>query len=158
MTRLAAIIMFFVSATLPIACADDYPAKVSYPDGTEVRCELADTPIARNTGLSKHEELPEGTGMLFVYPKPRETSFWMPPEMRFSLDMIFLDKDRKIVHIAHDAPPCPDPKGWDCPSYSPDLPVSFVLEVPAGSARAHGLEIGDQLTITLPGDYKFPTR
>lgn len=157
MTRLAAI-AFFVSAALPAACTDDYPAKVRYPDGSEVRCELADTPIARNIGLSRHAVLPEGTGMLFVYPKPRETSFWMPPEMRFSLDMIFLDAASRIIHIAHDAPPCPDPNGMNCPGYSPDMPVLFVLEIPAGSARSHGLEIGNQLVISLPKDYTFPTR
>lgn len=131
-------------------------AIVTLPDGATVSCEIADSPTERGIGLSRHAQLPEGTGMLFIYPEPRETSFWMPPEMKFSLDIVFLDAQRRVLHIAANAPPCPDPRGWDCPGYSPEEPVSLVLEIPAGSAQRHGIKTGVTLAMTLPPGYQMP--
>lgn len=145
-----------VILVMAIGGAEDERAIVALPDGSEVVCQLADSPQKRAIGLSRHTELPEGTGMLFVYPEPRETSFWMPPEMRFSLDIVFMDAEYRVVHIAADAPPCPDPKGWDCPGYSPDQPVSWVLEIPAGSATRHRIAVGETLTVRLPAGYRMP--
>ena len=38
---------------------------------------VADTPQERAAGLSGYAGLPENVGMLFVFPEPRQPSFWM---------------------------------------------------------------------------------
>jgi len=44
-------------------------------------------------------------------------------------------------------PPCPrDP----CPSYVPDAPAMFVLELKSGAAERHGLRLYDRLEFVLP--------
>jgi len=97
-------------------------------------------------------------GMIFVYPRDSYLSFWMPPEMRFDIDIIFLDADARVIHIADSVSACPDPTGWDCPSYGPkDTLGRYVVEVVAGTAGKHGLEVGDKLELEFPPGYKPPT-
>ncbi len=58
--------------------------------------------------------------------------------MRFAIDVIFLDRERRVVKIATVTP----------------FRVALgrgshaVLEVPAGTAERHGLEVGDALSLT----------
>ncbi|HUX08536.1 MAG TPA: DUF192 domain-containing protein [Acidobacteriota bacterium] len=145
--------LFITSA----ACPEEEVAMVRLPDGSEFTCEIADTDREHATGLSRHESLAPDRGMLFVYPFDSGLSFWMPPTMKFNLDILFLDSERRIIHIAADVPPCPDPDGWDCPSYGPgDKPGRYVVELAARTAGDHGLKVGDVLEFVFPPGYKPP--
>ena len=50
---------------------------------------VADTPQERAAGLSGYPGLPEDAGMLFVFPEPRQPSFWMKG-MEFALDLVWI--------------------------------------------------------------------
>ena len=62
-----------------------------------------------------------------------------------SLDIIWFDREWKVVHIEQDVPPCEaDP----CPTYGPDTTRSqYVLELNAGKLKEIGSEIGDEVVI-----------
>jgi uncharacterized membrane protein (UPF0127 family) len=61
--------------------------------------------------------------------------------------MLWLDRDRRIIHIEQDVPPClEDP----CPSYGPGIPALYVLELLAGSTQAHKLKLSDRIEFVLP--------
>lgn len=143
--------------TLSVCSPSDEKATVIFPNGESVLCEITDTPEGHAIGLSKHASLAPESGMLFVYPGEQPLSFWMPPEMQFSLDMIFLDKEWRVIHIEHNAPPCPDPSGYNCPSYGPGRRLGmYVVEVVAGKTEQVGLKEGDLLQIQFPPGYKAP--
>lgn len=91
--------------------------------------EVARTPWARMRGLGLREQLAPGQGMLLV-PCNSVHTFWP----RFSLDVLFLSRDFRILRILHELPP-----GRVSPVV---LRARQVLEIPAGQARAHGLEEG----------------
>jgi hypothetical protein len=61
--------------------------------------------------------------------------------------MLWLDGDRRIVHIERDVPPC---KADPCPSYGPRRPAAYVLELKGGMAAAFQLKISDRLDFVLP--------
>lgn len=106
--------------------------------------EVVDTPEKRTLGLSYRESLASDSGMLFVMPGRRVSSFWMK-EMRFPLDIIWIDGD-KIVNLSQDLPPGgPQPKN----SYSSLYPVDQVLEVNAGFAEKNGIKVGDQVIFEI---------
>jgi uncharacterized membrane protein (UPF0127 family) len=152
-----ALAAFLLVAALA-AGSDGEEAVVTMPDGTAFICEIADTGQEHAIGLSRRQSLAPDRGMLFIYPRDSLLSFWMPPQMQFSLDLIFLDSEARIIHIAHDAPPCTDTRGWDCPSYGPGSTLGrYVVELNAGMAAKHGLQDGDTLTIKLPCGYVLPT-
>jgi len=101
--------------------------------------EIVISPEAIVRGLSGHEPLNSGYGMMFVFPKISKQSMWMP-EMKFALDIIWLDEDFIIVHITRDCKPCESRE--DCPNYSSKYQVKYAIEFGAGDADAYGFEVG----------------
>jgi uncharacterized membrane protein (UPF0127 family) len=115
--------------------------RVTFPDGFVVHVEIAANDELRAQGLMYRDQLRPATGMLFLFPEAGEYPFWMKNTL-IPLDMIWIDRDRKIVHVAHDVPPC---KIENCPNYPPNAIALYVLEVAAGVAKQHGLKNGDLL-------------
>ena len=103
--------------------------------------EVADTPRKQQLGLMHRKSMPQDRGMLFVFPDEQERNFWMKNTL-IPLDMIWMDADHRIVHIAHDVAPC---KADPCPNYPPNAKASSVLELAAGVAAKHHLKDGDVL-------------
>lgn len=118
---------------------DRLPAQVCFHEQC-LAVEIADTNEERMRGLQARELLPEGEGMLFIFPAPGVYHFWMKDTL-ISLDMIFLDEDRRIVGIERDVPPCQEDP---CPQYGPAQKSLYVLEANAGYAARHDLKIGDE--------------
>lgn len=106
--------------------------------GEVVRVEIADTPEKRMRGLSGHAPLGPAEGMLFVFPQEGHYPFWMK-DMLFSIDMLWLDSNGRIVGMWLAAAPESYPH-----SYAPKAPARFVIELPAGFVRAHSIKIGDK--------------
>ena len=105
---------------------------------------VADTPQERAAGLSGYAGLPENVGMLFVFPEPRQPSFWMRGVL-FALDLIWI-RDGMVVQIDASVPPSPkDTPDDQLPRYQPDEPITHVLELTAGSAARYGITIGDHV-------------
>ncbi len=105
--------------------------------------ELADTPDKRTSGLMGRDGLGDGAGMLFVFDKEGNHSFWMK-DMRFEIDIVWINSDREIVYISSDAKPC-EPIG-PCLPITPPEKALYVLEVDAG--KAYGLKAGDTATFS----------
>jgi hypothetical protein len=109
--------------------------------GVPVTVELAYQPADRALGLSYREGLAAGTGMLFLFEGPAPRSFWMRG-MQFCIDIIWIENG--VIQGATESV-CPEPTGTadgDLPSYISPVPVTYVLEVPAGWLEAYGLGVG----------------
>jgi uncharacterized membrane protein (UPF0127 family) len=98
--------------------------------------EIADSARERAAGLMCRTELGDIDGMLFVYPKPEVARMWMK-NTYIPLDILFVSDKGRIVHIAANL--VAEQKG----SFSPQVPVKSVLELPAGSAERHDIRVGD---------------
>jgi uncharacterized membrane protein (UPF0127 family) len=109
--------------------------------GVPLTVELAYQPADRALGLSYREGLAPGTGMLFLFEEPATRSFWMR-DMQFCIDIIWIENG--VIQGAAESV-CPEPPGTadaDLRSYVSPVPVTYVLEVPAGWLGAHGLGVG----------------
>jgi len=100
--------------------------------------EIADTPAKRELGLQYRRELAENRGMLFLFADEKEQTFWMK-NTPIALDMIFINRDHKIVGIVEEAVPF----SLDSRSVSP--PSRFVLEINGGLCHRHGIQPGDRV-------------
>ncbi|HEY6137626.1 MAG TPA: DUF192 domain-containing protein [Thermoanaerobaculia bacterium] len=109
--------------------------RVVLPDGTAIQVELATDEPTRSQGLMYRDQLAEDRGMLFFFPQSGEYPFWMKNTL-IPLDMIWIDDQRRIVHVKSNVPPC---KADPCPSYPPNANASYVLELAAGVAAKHRL-------------------
>ena len=107
--------------------------------GQRFYVEIAADDESRAMGLMFRDEMPEDRGMLFLFRREAPRSFWMR-NTRIPLDIIYLDRDLRVVSIAENARPCRrDP----CPSYPSGGPAQFVLELNGGKAAELGLRAGD---------------
>jgi uncharacterized membrane protein (UPF0127 family) len=119
-------------------------ATVTFAGGMKVHAEIVDTPAAIERGLMFRTSLEPNAGMLFVFEKAGFYPFWMKNTL-IPLDIIWIDEAWHIVSIAESVPPC---RADPCPTYPPTGDARYVVEVPAGFARAHRVTRGDQLTVT----------
>jgi uncharacterized membrane protein (UPF0127 family) len=109
--------------------------------GVPLTVELAYLPPDTSLGLGHREGLAPGTGMLFLFEGPAPRTFWMRG-MRFCIDIIWIENG--VIQGAAESV-CPEPAGTadaDLPSYVSPVPVTYVLEVPAGWLDAYGLGAG----------------
>jgi uncharacterized membrane protein (UPF0127 family) len=100
-----------------------------------ITIEIADTPEARIKGLMERWFLPDLHGMLFIFDHPEVQRFWMH-NTPLSLDMIFVDQNRRIVNIAESTTPMSEQ------TYGSRGPAQYVVEVKAGFSKRHGIEEG----------------
>lgn len=121
----------------PLANALSASSTVVLIGSQHVRVAVVDNDATREQGLSGVTGLLPDEGMLFVFQKPSIYAFWMK-DMLFSIDMVWLSSDKKIVYIAADATPSSYPRDF----VPKDLSL-YVLELPAGYAHSHNLQIGE---------------
>ncbi len=109
---------------------------------TTILAELATTQAQREQGLSGRVSLNPGQGMLFVFATPGKWGIWMK-DMRFSIDIIWADKNGKIVTIEPDV----SPDTYPSHSFYPTQAATYVLEVPAGYTKAKGIAVGTKIVL-----------
>ena len=113
--------------------------------GKEFSVEIADTSEKHALGLMFRDSMPSDHGMFFIFPAEAPRGFWMK-NTRIPLDIMYFDKDLKLVSISADTPPC---RVSRCPSYPSIVPAKYVLELNAGKAAELGVNLGDTLIVRL---------
>lgn len=93
---------------------------------------MADSFVERAFGLIPRTELAIGEGLRLTHTS--SITMWF---MRFAIDVLFVDKAGKVVKISERLAP------WTAAVWA--LQASDVLELPAGTAKATGTQVGDEL-------------
>jgi len=109
-------------------------AKLHIGDHT-LTAELAVSPNEQMTGLMNRESLESNHGMLFVFPEPKQASFWMH-NTSIPLDLAFLDADGVILEIIPLVP------FEEKPVLSKSSKVSYALEVSRDWFAGRNLKVG----------------
>ena len=120
---------------------------VTTQQGITILAEVADTLPKRSIGLMFRDSLASDRGMLFVFPEPQLWTIWMK-NTKIPLDIIWLDRDKRIVHVESNVPICLR-TDEGCPQYQPNDNASYVLELNAGRAASLKLEKGARLSFPL---------
>jgi len=110
--------------------------------GVNVTASLSTTPDSQSKGLSIKDSLNENEGMLFIFESPQKYSFWMK-DMKFPIDIIWINSTGKIVHIEKNLSPCY--LLLPCPSYAPNNDSLYVLEVVSNFTNKFGVSVGDSV-------------
>jgi len=100
--------------------------------------EIAKTPSEKILGLMYRRSLPADAGMLFLYDRPQQVTFWMR-NTYIPLDMVFIGADGRVQRIESHTEP------FSLAAISSDGEVEAVLELNAGTADAIGLKVGDKV-------------
>ncbi|SRR3989304_876496 len=112
------------------------PRVLNETKGTVVaeQLQVADGIWSRFWGLMGRASLPQGHGLLLRPSSSIHTAF-----MRFAIDVLFLDRQLKVVKVAPQVKPFRATLGFGG--------AHSALELPAGAAWQAQVEAGDQLVI-----------
>ena len=135
-------ILFLIMAAVPFASCKSkkLPVKeitITRADGTTitVQTEIAEKEEERNHGFMERKNIPDGTGMLFIFDKDQILSFWMK-NTPHPLSIAYIDSRGKIRNI-YDMTPF---------SLTPIKSTSscrYALEVPQGWFSSNNVEVGN---------------
>jgi len=117
-----------------------YIVLLNITNGTNLgKLELADSFMSRFLGLMFKNNLEGGLILKLPSSRSRHGSAIHMFFMRFPLDIIFADSNKKIVDMVSIEP-------WK--TYTPIAPAKYVIEMKKGSINNFNLEIGDELDFT----------
>jgi uncharacterized membrane protein (UPF0127 family) len=105
----------------------------------EISVEIARTDEERATGLMFRKNLPDGQGMLFVFDRDQQLSFWMKNNV-IPLSIAFIASDGYIMEIR-------DMQPNDLNSVKSSRSVRYALEVPQGWFNRVNVKAGDRVKI-----------
>lgn len=122
---------------------DDRPVTPVAIRGTTFTVWLAHSEPIRTHGLSGTKHLGEHGGMLFVFDHDDTWGIWMK-DMYIPIDILWLDKNHRIVHMVKNA----DPKSFPT-VYKPEKQSRYVIELAAGTIEKKGIGVGDMADFTI---------
>lgn len=145
MKKLSILIMASLALLSFNACAQRLPVQkltITTSDGrsVEVKAEVARTQEQRNRGFMERKDIPDGTGMIFVFEKDQILSFWMK-NTPHPLSIAYIDSKGAIRDIFDMTP-------FSLASINSTVSVRYALEVPQGWFEKNRISRGD--TVSLP--------
>ena len=108
----------------------------SQGDTIEFDTYITSSHSQRKRGLMHIENLPQDKAMLFHFTPPRYVSMWMKNTL-IKLDIIFIDKNKRIIKIHNNAKPL------STKSIYSNKQAEWVLEINGGLSEINGLSIGN---------------
>ncbi|MBU6474620.1 MAG: DUF192 domain-containing protein [Alphaproteobacteria bacterium] len=109
--------------------------------------EIASTPQEQELGLMFRKTMAPDHGMLFEMNRTAPVVFWMKNTL-IPLDMLFVAPDGVITHVHANAVP------EDLTAIPSEGPVSGVIEIDGGRAKALGIAAGDRVLHPYFNDVK----
>lgn len=111
-------------------------------DGTQltVNAEIASTPEERNFGFMERKNIPDGTGMIFIFDRDQILSFWMK-NTPHPLSIAYIDSKGNIRNI-YDMTP------FSLSPIESTVSVRYALEVPQGWFSKNGIQTGDKIDLS----------
>ena len=111
-------------------------------DGNTIylRIEIARSAEERARGFMHRKNIPEGTGMLFVFDSEQVLHFWMK-DTPVPLSIAFIDKSGTIKEIKH-------MQAFSLETVSSTFSCLYALEVPSGWFDKVGIFPGDTISLS----------
>jgi uncharacterized membrane protein (UPF0127 family) len=137
-------LLFVLNAALG-ACAsqklETAVLQIVRPDAVPVpiTVEIARSSEEHAKGLMHRKKLPDGEGMIFVFDRDQQLSFWMKNTL-IPLSIAFIASDGRIIEIR-------DMQPHDLNSVKSSRSVRYALETPQGWFTRAGIQPGDRLII-----------
>ncbi len=136
------LLLVLVSAVSLVVTFRNRPVMMSVGDKV-VYARLANNDSERTRGLSGSSQLADDQAMLFVFDQDGRWGVWMK-DMRYSLDILWLDSGKKVVDIAQNVSPNTYPT-----VFSPKNNARYVVELPAGFTDQHQVSVGQAVGFSI---------
>ena len=132
---------FFTTITIfylfPFFLRSEYTL-ISFNEFEDLLVLTAKSAKEKQKGLMFLKKLKRTNGMIFLYKEPQVVKIWMKNTL-LSLDIIFVDKKKKIISIKEGIKLTEN-------IISSDFPVIAVVEIPRDCSEKIGLKVGDKIS------------
>jgi uncharacterized membrane protein (UPF0127 family) len=140
LTTLFLLLLFTLNAGFAACSPQKLQSKVliierENTEAVEITVEVARTDEERAKGLMFRKTLPDGQGMIFIFDRDQQLSFWMKNTV-IPLSIAFIASDGHIVEIK-------DMQPNDLNSIKSSRSVRYALEVPHGWFGRVNVKAGD---------------
>ena len=106
-----------------------------------VKTEIASTFEERQHGFMFRQNIPDGTGMLFIFENEQILNFWMK-NTPHPLSIAYIDKNGRIRDILDMTP-------YSLANVTSSANVLYALEVPQGWYDKVNVKVGDKLKLNF---------
>lgn len=135
------LVLLLVALVASYALANFKPTTELRMGSSVFRLWVADTDAERQQGLSGVASLKPDGGLIMKFDSDGTWGIWMK-DMEIPIDIVWLDKDKKVVYIVKNAQPSTSTDVI----YTPKEPARYVVELPIGSVDKAGLKKGTVAT------------
>lgn len=143
--RAAAFLAAVVVATAPPTGAAPEVVPLTLPSGRVMKSEVMVSDADRAMGLMFRGSLPRDRALLFIFENLDFHGIWMK-NCKFPIDIVWLDENREVVHVAAGVPPC---KREPCPVYQPLRRAAYVIEMNSGEAKKSKVKTGAKVSFSI---------
>lgn len=148
--------ILLLGAILSLTCASSYAQFINKkwpishlvtPSGQKLEISWAVTINEKMQGLSDLDakRMKKHQGLMFYYSVDQSRVFWMP-STKFDLDIIFLDKNFKVVGLEENVKHFPKRQPENKIPKTKSHYSRYVLELHAGQAQRLKLKVGSQFS------------
>ncbi len=109
--------------------------KLTLGDGV-YSAKLATNRDERDTGLGGLGSLGESRALVMAFPEDGLWGVWMK-DMKFPIDIIWLDSAKKVIHIEQEI----SPDIGTSRTFYPRSPARYVVELPSGSVKLKSIKL-----------------
>jgi uncharacterized membrane protein (UPF0127 family) len=139
------IVLLLLGCAQPMGAAPEV-IPLTLPSGKLMQTEVMVSDEDRAMGLMFRDTLPQDHALLFIFENLDFHAIWMK-NCKFPIDIVWLDENREVVHVASGVPPC---KKDPCPTYQPLRRAAYVIEMNSGAARKNQMKTGATVSFNLP--------
>lgn len=100
------------------------------------RARIASNQTEREKGLSGVGKLEPDQALLMLFPTEGKWNIWMK-DMLVPIDIVWLDKDKKVIFIVKEA----QPEASTSTIFEPKAPAKYVIELPAGTVDSKAINL-----------------
>ena len=121
---------------------------ITLPNRSTIAVEIAVHDKQKQMGMMYRNEVPPGTGMLFLHQEQKYQQIWMK-NTYVPLDIVWIGQNKKVLSISENVPPV-SPDDTDATPETRTGYAKYVLEIGAGEAQRLGIVKGQLLKFDLP--------
>lgn len=135
---IAVIVLLVAAAAVTLIVSQLQPTTVLHLGNGVFDAHISTTPTSREKGLSGVESLGPQQALILAFPGDGVWLITMK-DMKIPIDIVWLDKDNKVVYSVKNASPDDSPAGI----YTPAASARYVVELPAGTIQDQRIKTGD---------------
>jgi hypothetical protein len=132
-----AVVVIIVATALMLILTRFQPSVTLYLGDGVFNAQVAKDQSAREKGLGGVSKLEPQQALILAFPRDDKWGVWMK-DMKVPIDIVWLNKDKKVVHIVKGA----QPDDSTSITYTPKSLARYVVELPAGTVDSKSIVTG----------------